>query len=640
MDHDATTNGPIHPDSAAHVNSYSEVSASNGIAQPESAASTGARDRIIIEVLQRLSFDAYTHLVMGDDYYDLLEDLTASMVRDTTQELDWIGNKDLHVLCAVAYEFPATRLLVRAQMRRTYLSRAERADLETVIFDIRTDLGLSRYPPGLTSQPPVSYTPISSHDIVQETIPQLPRTACLDPTLAAQDSPWLDAYIAYSQRESPRGIETFHEAAGLWVLSTAAARRILLHLDKPLYPNLFIALVARTSVYAKTTTARQALKVLQKAGLEYLRAADNSTPPALIRALAGRFPVNYSTLSQEQQDLARYRFAFAGQRGWLYEEWGQHLAAMMRVDSPMADFHRLLRHLDDGSETYSNDSIARGLEEIERPYLALLVNATPRDLTPYLHPGSKLWSDGFWARFALLAPRPDEAPSKARRRPGTIPVPAELLLMLCQWHKALGIPEVSTGNTSDGKGIHAMRHRFPLHEYTLTPTAEDAYLAYDEAMQDWVIEEAIAEDFHGFYIRCASKAARIALLLASIESVRDDGTLGERQIELRHWARAQAIVERWRVCLHQLVATLNQQPIEPEERLQRRIEDRILAVIRKGKRTVRELHLTTHIDYQAIRHALNALTELGYIEPVETAKTTKSLPTGEQESYHNNRDDV
>lgn len=136
------------------------------------------------------------------------------------------------------------------------------------------------------------------------------------------------------------------------------------------------------------------------------------------------------------------------------------------------------------------------------------------------------------------------------------------------------------------------------------------------------------------------KAARIALLLASIESVRDDGTLGERQIELRHWARAQAIVERWRVCLHQLVATLNQQPIEPEERLQRRIEDRILAVIRKGKRTVRELHLTTHIDYQAIRHALNALTELGYIEPVETAKTTKYLPIAEQEPYHNNREDV
>ncbi len=59
---------------------------------------------------------------------------------------------------------------------------------------------------------------------------------------ASAPSPWLDAYIAYSRAWSPRAPASFHEACGLWLLSTIAARRVVTHLGSVRYGNLYLAL--------------------------------------------------------------------------------------------------------------------------------------------------------------------------------------------------------------------------------------------------------------------------------------------------------------------------------------------------------------------------------------------------------------
>ena len=197
---------------------------------------------------------------------------------------------------------------------------------------------------------------------------------------------WLDAYIAYSRAWSPRAPDSFHEACGLWLLSTVAARRVVTHLGSARYGNLYLALTARSSLYGKSTTARIALDVLHAAGLEHLLAPDDATPQAFIAALAARLPDDYASLSAAAQERARARLAWAGQRGWHYEEFGSKVAALMRENGFMADFRGLLRKLDDCPPAYEYVTVGRGATRIERPYLALLASLTPADLRPFAAP--------------------------------------------------------------------------------------------------------------------------------------------------------------------------------------------------------------------------------------------------------------
>lgn len=116
----------------------------------------------------------------------------------------------------------------------------------------------------------------------------------VDEDLGGDAGPSLDAYVEFSRTWSPRAYDGFHEACGLWLLSTVAARRVLLHLGKPHYTPLFIALAARTSLYAKSTTAQIAIRVLGKARLDWLLAADASSPQKFIQDLTRRVPEVYT----------------------------------------------------------------------------------------------------------------------------------------------------------------------------------------------------------------------------------------------------------------------------------------------------------------------------------------------------------
>src|SRR5262249_26155337 len=153
-------------------------------------------------------------------------------------------------------------------------------------------------------------------------------------------------YISHSARWSPRAASNFHTANGLWTLSTVAARRIAVEIGHPIYPNLFLALIARSTLYAKTTTAKIARRDLQQAGCGALLASDRSTPQALLRNMAGVVPESYPVMSPDEQIAVSQRIAFAAQRGWYYEEWGSMLHQMTRKDSPMSEFHGMLRWLD------------------------------------------------------------------------------------------------------------------------------------------------------------------------------------------------------------------------------------------------------------------------------------------------------
>lgn len=384
-------------------------------------------------------------------------------------------------------------------------------------------------------------------------MPSLPGDAHIDASVADGASPWLDAYIEHSRRWSPRSYDGFHEACGLWILSTVAARRVKLDMGGERYTNLSIALAARTSIYAKTTAAKVGMDALREAGLTYLLAPDDATPQAFIRALVARIPSDWGELSREKQLTILERVAFAGQKGWYFDEFGQKVSAMMKEGGHMADFRGLLRRFDEAVPDYEYVSINRGSDLVTAPYLALLANLTPADLKPFARRGAALWGDGFWARQAFVTPPPDEPRKKGRFPEGARVTPPQLVSKLKNWHQHLGVPtpQVVERLSEEGKGSG----KFDLFVEAPSPRqcvlgegVRDAFYRYDDALFD-IVEQSDNHDLDGNYSRMSEKALRVAMLLGSLEN-------GER-IEIRHWARAQQIAERWRADLHSLYNDVN-----------------------------------------------------------------------------------
>ena len=250
--------------------------------------------------------------------------------------------------------------------------------------------------------------------------PLLPASARLDPALGLDASPWLDAYIDFSRRWAPRAYDGFHEAVGLWVLSTVAARRVKLDFGGERYPSLYIANVARSSIWTKSTAHHIGAELLKACGLSFLLAPDEATPQALLSKMS--IPPTITDLdikSTEDRELIRLRLAFAGQKGWDYDEFGQKVSAMMRDSGPMTDFRGILRRFDDAPDRYIYETVGRGESRLVRPYLALLASMPPANMAPYARRGGALVAGWILGALCICGSRPrrsaNEGPVSPRR---------------------------------------------------------------------------------------------------------------------------------------------------------------------------------------------------------------------------------
>jgi hypothetical protein len=427
---------------------------------------------------------------------------------------------------------------------------------------------------------------------------------------------WLNQYIAWSQRWSPRAASGFHEAIGLWVLSVIAARRIGVEMGSPIYSHLFIALCARSTLYAKSTTAKKGIELIDMAGCRAMLASAKSTPQALIRSMSGPIPKEYGMLSEEDQAATKARLAFAGQRGWYHEEWGGLLRHMTRTDSAMAEFHSLLRQLDDGYDEFTSETIMRGMERIKHPYLALLSSATPHDLAPFMTPGSPWWHDGFWPRFAFICPREGESPSLTRRPMGK-ESPHALVAALGEWNARLGIPHVDMRPGFDEKGkstgaFTAIVSPLPWHPMVLDAESQEAFYLYNEALLTFVQKGEVCQDYDAWYGRLHEKALHIAMLLTSLN--------GSQTITMPYWVVAQEIAERWRVMFHTIGPLVEQSvPMNAESLLEGKVERYIED---HGQATARDLVRKHHLPSSTINTILRAMVTAGKLRTATEGQRT------------------
>lgn len=455
-------------------------------------------------------------------------------------------------------------------------------------------------------------------------MPELPRSAQLDEGLGAGACRWLDEYERFSREWSPRGWDDFHNAAGLMVLSTVAARRPMLPFGGRRYPNLYIAFAASTTLHGKTTTSKIAGDTIRAAGLGHLLTPDDSTPQAFVQTLAENSVTLNPDAPEHVIEAAKRRLLFSGQRGWIFEEFGEKVSSMMRAGSSMAEYRAIFLRFDDNPEKYEYRTIGRGADIVENPYLALLANVTPAYLQPFAGRGAPLWLDGFWARFVFLTP-----PENAERKRGRFPegeriIPSAIVDPLREWHKRLGEPHIAQmdirkenkdGSEGALEGIRLWRdsEHHPVNTCTLGSGVVDAYYAYDNALLDMASDN---EDLLGNYGRLSEKALRVAMLFASLEN---DGL-----IEMKHWAKAQGIAERWRLNLHNLYSQLTAQVSQTKDR---GYQDAIIRQIAKTGAGVTKRELV-----QAIR-GLDAKKAAEILESLVGARILGTRQNGKREEF-------
>ena len=437
-------------------------------------------------------------------------------------------------------------------------SRGNKRAIQNVIAALsRTNVALAQLVAGETTQEDATANQTLTVPQEDSIAPALPEAIA---ALLEQDGsdacPEKAVYIRFSMQVSPEGYEEFHDTCWYFTLSTIAGHRIKVDLSTPQYSQLMGLLAARSSMYKKTVTAEVSRKVLKAAGLDWLLGLTRTTPQKLLLDMSGPIPPNYAEMTPDVQELLKIRLAMAGQRGWIYNEFGKLIKAMHRTSGPMADFIEILLQIADGYDVFPIGTIGRGNEMIVKPYLPILGTLTPASVKAVASAGAEIWNDGFLARFVFSCPPPGaylDSPFEIGERS----VPSQLATSLRSWHTRLGIPvlDIEPVLMEDGKetGRYTKTWREPLPEssYTLTQDTYQQWANYRSALKA-MARSFGKEDFDASYERLPLMALRVAALVASLADVRN-----ERKIELPHWILGLQQAEKWRSSLHQLYAQVN-----------------------------------------------------------------------------------
>lgn len=393
-------------------------------------------------------------------------------------------------------------------------------------------------------------------------LPDLPSYAHLTPEQeheATGAGAWLDDYVSFARGASPMTPDAFHIAAGLAVGSIAIARRLHLRVsvtENSLYPNLYMLFVGPSTIQRKTTALRVVRGLLKAAGLGHFLLSDRQTPEALSLDLTTRIPYTFDTWTPDlQADWLKER-AIAAQRAWLLEE-ASHLLDSFNRDFSAGLLPMVLDLYDCPAEAIPRNTISRGREVIERPYLSIFGCTTYGAMAEHLN-SRALWANGFFARFALVGssevgawafwPAPRDYPTtlvdKLRG------VATQLLRLPDAWIETQEAASEDGDGDGKAKGPRTVKIEPPLGSHAVQiDRAGAAWRAWENYARattfDLLKGDTVPHQFKASYGRLGTMLVKVAMILAAFDAQRLPVV-----IEPRHVYRAQQIVESWRANLH------------------------------------------------------------------------------------------
>lgn len=466
-------------------------------------------------------------------------------------------------------------------------------------LELNKNLPTVKEPIVLSTQPERRYSPplTESARLTDEQIKE-----------AAKGRTWLDEYVKWAKDGGPLSPEIFYEALGLWTLSIAATRRMKVTIgSENIFPNLYVFIVATTTVYRKSTALHLANSIIDKAQLEFLKMPERTTPEAMFEYLAGKTPMNFGDMSAEDQQHFSMGRTFASQRA-IMEDEASGLLSEMKKDY-MSGLSELLLKGYDGQGTLRKLLKSQGQITIREMCLSFLGATTPVEWGRRMTNEEK--QNGFVARFAIITP--ENAPIYTEAL-DEVPVPQNVInkirrmfIKILPWDKSLMGPDGNPRALPKDEPVTPP----PVTNVQLAPEALAQIRKYRKAMSFSMLKSVdgeVEEDKAGSYARLGTMMIKVAMLLAAIDS-----ETPAIRIEPRHAYAAQQVCERWRESLHRLDEHVNQSR-------RTNVDDKVLSFIKASGElgvTAREIQRSCNIETQAREQNIKLLMDAGAIEMIK-----------------------
>ena len=409
---------------------------------------------------------------------------------------------------------------------------------------------------------------------------------------------WLEQYMDWAGKTGNQTPMIFHQAAGLWLLSTAIGRR--LYGEAPwgvkLYPNLYLMLVASTTYYRKSTAYKLADQLAREA-IPHMLMPTPGSPERFQEALAGCLPTNFDKLNQQQQERLTKAQPFAAQRGLLKDEVAGLFGTINKRDY-MTGMKDLLMELYDCPDYFDKDTQS-GLNIVENAALSILGVTTPAGLGSAVTQAD--WANGLLIRFAILTPGPNylERPAtKSFQQP-----PQQLIDGLRQLHDRLPSPQLTDSGLK------------PPSALELNVECWQSCQQYGDHLRQMCApshDTELDERLKGVYGRLHVQAFKLASLFAALDWL--DTSDEVPTVRIDHWIAGKAIAEDWRTSAHRL---LDQMDRSGEAIQEKQHQDRILrAISSAGPNGIALRNLYRNLNFSAkhARQITQDLVKAGLIE--------------------------
>lgn len=418
---------------------------------------------------------------------------------------------------------------------------------------------------------------------------------------------WLNRYLDWAVESSPLTPRLFHEAMGLWLLATASTRRMCVRIGgETIFPNLYVLIVGRTTIYRKSTAMNLAKSILQKANLSPILLPADMTPEALFDELAGVKPSNYEQLAPEAQERWKLSRRIAAQRSFFKDEVSTFFANM-RKDYMQGFEEFWTQGYDAAPGNWDRRLKSSGVVSIKDPCLSFLGATTPGMYGKYV--GTEFYESGLLPRFAIITPEGREA---YRNPADEIPDPQWIVERLTRFFRYIlpweprATDEVQT----------------PPHTFlSVEPEAMKSLLKYRQAVGDEFARQEVVTDIQSaFYSRLATMCFKVATLLAGISA-----ESASFRVEPCHAFAAQLVCEQWRESLHRLDQDVSRVKNGESD------DNKVLALIRQsGVRGVTLRQIMQDCNIRPRAKAVDALTVLaddGLIEKIDHKPEGRGRPT-------------
>jgi hypothetical protein len=441
---------------------------------------------------------------------------------------------------------------------------------------------------------------------INSDFPRLPREIHEPKSWQSYESgKWLQDYVNFACQAAPMSDPAFHLSAGLFLLSTAVARRVCLQVGiQRIYPSLYQLIVAESTLYHKTSALMIAQALLKEAGLDILLLASRQTPESLVAELGTMRPSTFESWSENEKKRWIAERSFSAQRGWLLDE-ASHLLDSFNRDYT-AGLLPLVLALFDCPEREVSQTVGRGRQVVQYAYLSFLGATTPSAVAEHIQRNAH-WSNGLWARFAMVTPQKDIP--DWHFFPTDVKIPPGLSSQLNRLaFKALPVPNVK--ETAGDVQVEPP----PALQVILDADVYPAWEAYAKGIgYDLLLEGSVDRRLYPSYGRLYIAAMKVAILLASIDWADQPERGKSPRVRLSHWYQGQAIAETWRESVHRMLNDF----AAGEEHNQ---EQNLLRILRRSSlegMTAREIGQMAHIKREIVETQLLVMEQDGLVERVQ-----------------------